>query len=72
MNKNIQKEIFLGSINIPLYDLQEKSILKLKDKESIIIAYCSAGIRSKKAVKILKKLGYKNLYTVEGGINIYE
>lgn len=66
------KETFLGSINIPLYDIQEKAILKLRDKESTIIAYCSAGIRSKKAVKILRKLGYKNLYSVEGGINIYE
>ena len=66
------KEIFLGSINIPLYDIKEKAILKLDNKDAVIIAYCSAGIRSKKAVKLLKKLGYKNLYSVEGGINIYE
>jgi len=57
-----------GSINIPVCDLEQKAIGNLK-KDSIIIIYCSAGIRSKKAVKILRKLGYKNLYNVEGGIN---
>jgi rhodanese-related sulfurtransferase len=44
----------------------------LRNKDEIIIAYCSAGTRSKKALKILRKMGYKNLYTVEGGIDIYE
>lgn len=61
-----------GSINIPVYDIQNKASTKLKNKEAIIIAYCSAGIRSKKALKILRKLGYRNLYTIEGGIEIYE
>lgn len=61
-----------GSINIPLYEIQKRANMELKNKDAIIIAYCSAGTRSKKAIKILRKLGYKNLYTVEGGINIYE
>ena len=66
------KGIYHGSVNIPLYEIQKDAELILKNKSSIIIAYCSAGIRSKKAVKILRKLGYKNLYTIEGGIEIYE
>lgn len=57
-----------GAINIPVYELQYRSKNELKNKNSIIIAYCSAGIRSRKAVNILKRLGYKNLYNVEGGI----
>lgn len=57
---------------MPLYEIPKRATVELKNKEAIIIAYCSAGIRSKKAVKILKKLGYKNLYTIEGGIDIYE
>ena len=56
-----------GSINIPLHDLEKDAERKIS-KQSIIIVYCSAGIRSKKAIKILKKLGYKNLYNIEGGI----
>lgn len=57
-----------NSINIPVYDL-EKDAQKKLGKENIIIVYCSAGIRSKRAVQILKKLGYKNLYNIEGGID---
>ena len=56
-----------GSINIPIYDLEKNAVQKL-EKESIIIIYCSAGIRSKRGIQILKKLGYKNLYNIEGGI----
>lgn len=41
---------------------------RITNKESIIIVYCSAGIRSKRAVQILRKLGYRNLYNIEGGI----
>lgn len=56
-----------GSINIPVYDLEKKAYSVL-NKNSIIIVYCSAGIRSKRAIQILRKLGYKNLYNIEGGI----
>jgi len=59
-----------GAINIPVYELEYRSQKELKDKQSIIIAYCSAGIRSRKAIGILKKLGYKNLYNVEDGVMI--
>ncbi len=58
-----------GSINIPVYDI-EKSVMKhIKNKEDIIIVYCSAGVRSKRAIQTLRKLGYKNLYNIEGGID---
>ena len=56
-----------GSINIPVYDLEKVANSKL-NMESIIIVYCSAGVRSKRALQTLKKLGYKNLYNIEGGI----
>ncbi len=56
----------LGAINICLYDI-EKDIKKL-DKDSKIILYCSSGIRSKKAKEKLKKLGYTDVYNLEGGL----
>lgn len=59
--------MLLGSINIPVYDIQKEAKRKLP-MDSIIIVYCSAGIRSKRAIQILRKLGYKNLYNIEGGI----
>ena len=57
------------SINFPLYDI-ERDNKKLQDKKSnTIIIYCQSGSRSKKAVEILKKQGYTNLYEIEGGLD---
>lgn len=67
--KNIQKDIWIGAINIPLYELEKCCDCKLKDKETIIIAYCRSGKRSLKAIKILKKAGFKNLYNLENGFD---
>lgn len=56
-----------GAINIPLYEISENIKRKLDINETIVV-YCSSGIRSVKAIKILKKLGYTNLYNVKNGI----
>lgn len=58
-----------NSINIPLYNIKTNSNLKFCNKDSIIIVYCQSGVRSKKAIKILRKNGYNNLYNLKGGLN---
>lgn len=63
------KGIWGGAINIPVYELEICSYCKLKEKDRIIIVYCQSGIRSKKAIKILKKQGYKNLYHLKNGLD---
>ena len=57
-----------GAINIPTYEIYGKATKILTDKDAIIIAYCTLGVRSKNAIKILKKMGYKNLYHLDEGI----
>ena len=59
----------IGAVNIPTYELYTQAPKMLKDKECIIIAYCTVGVRSKHAINVLKKMGYKNLYHLDGGIN---
>ena len=46
-----------GSVNIPLYELEQCCERTLKDKEAIIIVYCQYGARSKKAIMLLKRHG---------------
>lgn len=58
-----------GSINIPVYDIEEKCKEIIPDKESVIIVYCQSGGRSSKAVKILEKQGYNKLYNIDGGLD---
>lgn len=57
-----------GAINIPLSELKINAI-KMLNKNDIIIAYCQMGKRSKKAINVLKLLGYNNVYTLEGGLD---
>ena len=44
----------------------EKSIVKL-DKDKPVYLYCRSGVRSAKAAKIMKDLGFKEIYDMEGG-----
>lgn len=57
-----------NSINIPTYEIYSRVQKVIGDKDTIIICYCTVGVRSKKAIKMLKKLGYKNIYHLDRGI----
>ena len=58
-----------GAICIPLYELESKINKVAMDKESLIILYCTSGVRSLKAKKILKNLGYQNVCNLKGGLD---
>ena len=58
-----------GAICIPTYDIQSKIENVIENKNQLIIVYCQSGIRSIKAIKILEKMGYTNLYQIQGGID---
>ena len=60
-----------GAISIPEYELKSRSKNELQDKNINIIIYCSSGSRSKKAKKILEKMGYHNVYNLYNGIQNY-
>lgn len=57
-----------GAICIPNYELQTKISNIIEDRNQIIIVYCQSGARSSKSVRVLKKMGYNNLYELDGGI----
>lgn len=58
-----------GAINIPLQDICEDKIRRyVKNKLCVIIVYCEYGGRSRKAMNKLKKMGYVNVYNLDGGI----
>ena len=57
-----------GAISIPEYELKSDAKKQMSNKEDIIVVYCSTGHRSKRAKETLEKLGYKNVYNLEKGI----
>ena len=54
----------VGAINIPSYEIKNKIRNIIRNKNEIIILYCSTGERSRKAYKILKNMGFFNVYYV--------
>ena len=60
-----------GSINIPEYEIDYLFQNLIKDKNAVIIVYCSSGYRSKKAYIKIKKMGYTKVYNLYGGIENY-
>ncbi len=61
-----------GSINIPVYDINEEIEKVIPNRNNPIIVYCQSGSRSRKAINILSKKGYGELYNIEGGLDNIE
>lgn len=58
-----------GAVNIPLQDICEEKVKRyVRNKSNVIIVYCEYGGRSKKAANKLKKMGYENVFNLDGGI----
>lgn len=59
----------IGAIHLANYDIQVKHNIVIPNKEIEVVVYCQNGGRSKSACKKLKKLGYKNVYNLCGGLD---
>lgn len=58
-----------GAINVPSYDFNSTITNIVNDRNKNIVLYCKSGLRSMKCAKALKKLGYKNVFELQGGID---
>lgn len=56
----------LGGILIPLGEIENQLDNIPSSRKKVIL--CRSGIRSKKAIQKLQKLGFKNLFNLKGGI----
>jgi adenylyltransferase/sulfurtransferase len=59
-----------GATLIPLGLIQEKNPAHLEGitKNDEIVVHCKAGVRSLKAAKALKEMGFTNVKSMRGGI----
>lgn len=58
-----------GAVCIPTYELVNEISNLTIGKDQPIICYCQSGARSRKAINVLRKMGYENLYEIKGGID---
>jgi len=57
-----------NAININYYDQDFSAQISKLNKSKPIYVYCRSGVRSKYSSQILKKLGFKKIYNLKGGI----
>lgn len=50
------------------YDDFDPASVESFDRETVIVVYCSVGIRSEKIVEQLQTMGFRNVYNLYGGI----
>ncbi|PIX06994.1 MAG: rhodanese-like domain-containing protein [Flavobacteriales bacterium CG_4_8_14_3_um_filter_35_10] len=56
------------SVNIDYYDQDFSAKIGKLDKSKPIYLYCRSGVRSSNSAEILKKLGFKTIYDLKGGV----
>lgn len=61
-----------GAVVITNYELEKDMLRFITNKDETILAYCTTGSRSKKAVKLLRRLGYINAYNIIGGLDNWD
>ena len=57
---------------IPYNEIEQYLDLLPADKDAKIVLYCRSGNMSTKAAKELVKLGYTNVYELDGGFNAWK
>lgn len=56
------------SVNIDYYDQDFNAKISKLDRSKPIYVYCRSGVRSASSSEILKKLGFKTIYNLNGGV----
>ena len=69
-NQEYREGHLQGAINIPDFEIANRIQKEIPKKNQLIVLYCQYGGRSKKAMLILKNMGYTNVYNLYGGLDI--
>ncbi len=65
--REFRKERIEGAVNIPLAKI-EKRCRKYLSGQPVILLYCSNGFRSEQAAIKLYDLGFREIYSLRGGL----
>ncbi len=60
-----------NALNIDIHNPKFTERIKHLDKDKFYFVHCRTGNRSKRACKKMIKAGFKNIYNLKGGINVY-
>lgn len=61
-----------GSPNIDVKQSSFESLINELDKNKPVIVYCRSGARSMRALEIMTKSGFTEVYSLQGGIELWQ
>ena len=69
--EEVQNVYIKGAINMDFQRPEFKLLIAGLDKEKPYFVYCKSGMRSGKAADLMRDSGFKNVKTLEGGLNAW-
>lgn len=60
------------AVHIPLSQLAERGAELAKLNKRPVVVYCTRGLKSRTATGALEKLGFANIYALEGGLKAWK
>jgi rhodanese-related sulfurtransferase len=61
-----------GALNIDVKAADFKDKVEKLDKNGIYLVYCRGGVRSARAMNLMKDLGFKQVYNLAGGLKNWQ
>ena len=58
-----------NAINIPEYEIEKRINREVPKLNQQIILYCQYGARSDDAYNLMRRIGYNNIFSLEGGLD---
>jgi len=60
-----------GAVNISLRDPKFQEKMEQLDRDKPVLIYCLIGTRTKRVMTNLRRAGFKTVYELEGGIDLW-
>jgi len=70
--EEVQSGYLKGALNFDFKSPQFNLLIEGLDKEKPYLVYCASGVRSGKAADRMREKGFKEVYTLEGGLNAWK
>lgn len=70
--EELQTGYLKGALNFDYKSPQFKILIEGLDKEKTYFVYCASGVRSGKAADVMREVGFKKVYTMDGGLNAWK
>lgn len=70
--EEMTKGCIKNSLNIDFYNSSFVDELSKLDKTKTYLVYCRSGRRSGESMKLMERLGFENVYNLDGGIGAWQ